>query len=236
MTNNLKRFFLSLLKKGGIGLIASLTLPAIVLAVTTIGTNIDTGGIVTVAGDLNASSTSYLSHTIPALNNAYDLGSATSSWRNVYASGTYFGGGFNASSTSYLSHTVPAGNNIWDLGSATSSWRNVYASGTYFGGGFNASSTSVFNNVIPAAVNRYDLGASGTPWRSISASTSIVLGRQAASTTLGIASNVVAGTKGQGTCIALRATDGTLLYLSATSSQNGSASWTALAVSTSTCQ
>jgi hypothetical protein len=51
--------------------------------------NMIIGGSTAAAGTfttLNASSTSYLSHLVPSINNAYDLGSPSSSWRNINAS------------------------------------------------------------------------------------------------------------------------------------------------------
>ena len=189
MINNLKRFFLSLLKKGGIGLASALLLPAIALAVTTIGSNVTTDG-----------------NVLPGSNNTSDLGAFGTAFRDVYSSSSIrVGNGAGASSTFSASGNLT-------LGGAT-------------GGG-----------IFPATGNTLDLGASSTPWRSISASTSIRLGRESASTTLGIASNSVSSTKGQGTCIALRAADGTLVYLSVTSTPTALRPWTSLAVSTASCE
>ncbi len=258
-----RNFVSSLIKKAGVGLVTALALPVIVLAVTTIGSNISTDGNIT-----------------PGSNNSSDFGAYGTAWNDVVASGTIYGatifnsGNVNASGTTYLSHTVAAGNNIWDLGSGTSSWRNVYASGTlqlgtniisatnnnsdlgaygnafndvvasgtiygatiFNSGNVNASGTTYLSHTVPSANNAWDLGSGTSSWRNINASTSIALGRQAASTTLNVASNSVSTTKGQGTCIMLRAADGTLVYLSATSSPEAAAPWRSLAVSTVSCQ
>ncbi|MBI2099260.1 hypothetical protein HYT45_02480 [Candidatus Uhrbacteria bacterium] len=89
--------------------------------------------------------------------------------------------------------------------------------------------TSTINNTIIGGSTR----AAGN-FTSINASSSIAFGANAATTTVNIASNTAA--VGQGTCVPLRATDGTLIYLSATSSPSALAPWTVLALSTTSCQ
>ncbi len=249
----------------------ALLLPAIAFAVTTIGTNITTGG-----------------HITPVSNNASDLGGATA-WRNIYAStsilvtgasyfyatSTYTGTGADlvvagVSTSTLAGQLTIAGNTILgnattdtinvtgristsvlpsisnevDLGSFARPWRNIYASTSVLVGGAAGASTTISSSgnitisgsILPSA-SVSNLGASSTPWQKIYASSSIVLGRNDATTTLNIASNTASA--GKGTCIPLRATDGTLLYLSAsstTSAATDAAPWSVLVVSTVSCE
>ncbi|MFH2232615.1 MAG: hypothetical protein ABII13_05625, partial [Patescibacteria group bacterium] len=90
---------------------------------------------------------------LPTSTNTMDLGSASQSFKDVYASGTLYGvsGDFtnltwtnatgtnttstnlvatNLTATNILSNLTPSANNTYDLGSGVLSWKDIYASGT----------------------------------------------------------------------------------------------------------
>lgn len=122
---------------------------------------------------------------VPLANNFYDLGSPTSSWRDLYVSGTArFGGaitvgsctgcgGFSGGANGANAWNVyPTSNNAFDLGFSTSSWRDVFASGTVFSRGFGlAASTSTLSFVIDNARGTSTasdvLGAIRIPWNCV---------------------------------------------------------------------
>ena len=115
-------------------------------------------------------------HLLPATNNLYDLGTAVQSFKNIYASGTYYGGGFYASSGQSVMPTY--------------SWNSDTDTGWYHGGSdgqtvyminggseiiLDALTFNVSQNFIAGTNNSFDLGGVGNAWRNIYASTSLVV-------------------------------------------------------------
>lgn len=112
---------------------------------------------------------------VPLANNFYDLGSATTSWKDVYASGTArisgvltvgscVGCGGGAAVNPLAQDIVPNANNTFDAGAATSSLDSVYASSTVFAdpagvGGSNAgfwgASSTLAGNLTINGIGRF---------------------------------------------------------------------------------
>lgn len=147
------------------GIAAALTVVA--LSVTGILTLV--GGS-TVTGDI-----------VPTANNTYSVGKATSSWKDVYASGTVYAQNVSVIGTCtncgssvgltlpFVTHIVPNANNTYDLGASTSSLRNIYASGTAYLGGALVGLTGT-SPLVPAQANVLDIGVSSSTWHDLYAS------------------------------------------------------------------
>ena len=93
--------------------------------------NFSSTDALTITGTLTAGALTLLGlllfsgNIIPQTNNLYDIGSAASSTRSVYASSTVHAGGVTSTG-----NVNPFANNTYDLGSSALSWKNIYASGT----------------------------------------------------------------------------------------------------------
>ena len=93
--------------------------------------NFSSTDALTITGTLTAGALTLLGlllfsgNIIPQTNNLYDIGSAASSTRSVYASSTVHAGGVTSTG-----NVNPFANNTYDIGSPALSWRNIYASGT----------------------------------------------------------------------------------------------------------
>ena len=129
------------------------------------------------------------------VNNTYDLGSASASWRNVYASGTgstFFGitwtyaTGTNTTSTNEYANRLlfngATGSNLNLTSGLVASTGTIntfnfgFATGSQFGF-VNATGTTLSAAIItvssllaPAGNNLYDIGSASTSWRNIYAS------------------------------------------------------------------
>ncbi|MBU2567094.1 beta-propeller fold lactonase family protein, partial [Patescibacteria group bacterium] len=66
-------------------------------------------------------------------NNGQDIGAFGNSWKNMYASGTYYGAYLDISGTSTLADIVPQSHNLYSLGLQGNAFKDIYASGTYNG-------------------------------------------------------------------------------------------------------
>ena len=100
----------------------------------------------------------------PNANNTIDLGSATNSWANVYASGTVFAAGGSAASPGFrLTSSLNSG--LF----ADTSYLYVATNGaTAFS--FNSSAGNRSNtSLFPAANNSYDLGSTSLLWATVNA-------------------------------------------------------------------
>ena len=106
---------------------------------------------------------------------------------------------------------LPGAHNTYDFGTQTASWQNIYASSTAF-------LRFVSSTMIEPYVNdSSDLGSFGRAWNNLYASSTLYLGASGATST--IISNVNgSGSSGQGSCMELTASDGTVMYCSVTSS------------------
>ena len=62
--------------------------------------------------------------------NGQDIGSFGNSWKNSYASGTYYGGYLNITGTSTLADLTPQAHNLYSIGENGNAFKNFYASGT----------------------------------------------------------------------------------------------------------
>jgi hypothetical protein len=80
----------------------------------------------------------------PRGNNEIDLGAYDRAFRNVYVSGTLFGG---VDLTSVTSNILPATADTYDIGSYTNTWNNIYSSGSIYAESFYAYGTGAM--VIP---------------------------------------------------------------------------------------
>ena len=175
------------------------------------GSNINVTGIIATTGTINTigfvnatGSNLYVSGLIqtgtimPIANNTYNLGSASTAWANVYASGTgstFFGitwtyaTGTNTTSTNlyatYLLFNGATGSNIYLSGGerAVSSTINninfINATGSQLSF-TNATGSNLYisgllqtGTILPIANNTYDLGSASTSWRNIYASGTI---------------------------------------------------------------
>ncbi len=129
----------------------------------------------------------YHVNLLPDTNNAYDLGSASNSWANVYASGTgsFFNGinwtnatGTNTTSTNfYVSNLLFAGatgSSISLTGgiTATTGTINNLAFVNATGSNLYVSGLVQFGTIYPLGLvnNTYDLGSASASWRNIYAS------------------------------------------------------------------
>ncbi|MFA5799316.1 MAG: hypothetical protein WC892_07140, partial [Patescibacteria group bacterium] len=129
-----------------------------------VGTINPTSFMLQVAGNVGPSST-----------NAYDLGSAALSWKDIYASGTVYGG-----DALFSGNVTSTKNNLALYSTSTDRFfrMNMLADGTatlQATAGLTISSilssaVQFGNNVIPVGNNSKDLGVFGTAWRDIYAS------------------------------------------------------------------
>lgn len=104
-----KKDVLMVVRRAIPAVLASFLVPALVFAVTTIGTNISTDGTLTTNGsttlgdDATADTVTlnarFASTMNPSTNNARDLGAFGTAWRDIYASSSLRVGGSSASST-----------------------------------------------------------------------------------------------------------------------------------------
>ena len=121
------------------------------------------------ASSTNASSTSYFSHLVPGRNNGFDLGSPTSSWRGLYASGTVLLSGSstisNLNGTTTTNGLQSATHNGFDVGIWGNAFRNIFASGTIYANSlslaspFNTSSTIYSDSIVTFATSTTGLYA-----------------------------------------------------------------------------
>ncbi|MFA5798892.1 MAG: LamG-like jellyroll fold domain-containing protein [Patescibacteria group bacterium] len=141
---------------------------------------IDTGGNI----GINATTPSNFKLQVggnvgPNANNTYDLGSGTSSWQNIYASGTVYGG-----DALFSGNVTSTKNNLALYSTSTDRFfrMNMLADGTatlQATAGLTISSilssaVQFGNNVIPVGNNSKDLGVFGTAWRGIYASGTVI--------------------------------------------------------------
>jgi hypothetical protein len=125
----------------------------------------------------------------PTSNNSYNLGYATSSWKNIFVSSTaYLGGGVSTT------NIYPITANTYTLGSYSLPWKDIYASGTLYLGGL---ATSTLDSVTiggstPAAGTFTSLAATGlASFNRASSSLESVLGPLYVGTT---ATTTISGT------------------------------------------
>jgi hypothetical protein len=159
--------------------------------------NFTASDILTLTGTLTAGALVILGLSVfsgalkPSVNNLYDIGTTTSSWRYVYASSTVFAGG--VSSTGNINPTV---NNTYSIGSSSLSWKDIYASGTLYiptasltgitwtnATGTNTTSTNLAvtnlmqtGAIYPLSHNLYDIGSNALSWKDIYASGTAYIG------------------------------------------------------------
>ncbi len=74
---------------------------------------------------------------MPRTGNSQDIGSFTSSWKSIYASGTIYGTELNITGTSTLANVIPQATNLYDFGASGLAFRDIYASDTIYGGDLN---------------------------------------------------------------------------------------------------
>lgn len=133
------------------------------------------GGIL-LDGQLRATSTvmfteaATTSHIYPWAANTYDLGTADTAWKSLYASGTSYLDSVLFSNAATTSHVYPLSNNTYDLGFFDAAWKDLYASGTAFLG------SATTTQITPWANNTYDLGNQDYSWKNVYASGTILLG------------------------------------------------------------
>ncbi|MBU1179785.1 hypothetical protein KJ885_02485, partial [Patescibacteria group bacterium] len=124
-----------------ISIVSSVFLVALVVsAATTIGTNIVTGGTVTVG-----------SNVLSDAHNTDTLGTVAVAWHGVYTSGTIYAGSVSSTGMSGWK------DNDSDLGSPAVAWKNIYASGTIYVG----------TDVRPEKQNDADLGTTAVAWNDV---------------------------------------------------------------------
>jgi hypothetical protein len=120
---------------------------------------------------------------LPAVDDTYDLGSAGTRFRTVYA---YNINAANITGDSTLFHTnqtnLPTVNQTYDLGSNSYQFHNIYGQ-TLYATTVNATTVNASNFVgdttlmrtnqtnVPTATNAYDLGAAGTVYANVYATT-----------------------------------------------------------------
>ncbi len=221
-------------------------------AVTTLGLSVSTDGTLTVNGSSTLGDASSDTVTVnaqvsssltPSTNNSRDLGAFGNAWRDVYTSSSLQVGSGAASSTlsssgnlTLTGSVLGASTNSSDLGSLGNAFRNLFASSSVNVGSGAASSTlsssgnlTLTGKVLPGSNNSSDLGSSsGTAFRSIYASSSLVVGGQVATNTIDFRTGSSA--QGKGTCLVLTGTNGTIYYVSVTSTGQGN-----LQISTVSC-
>ena len=125
------------------------------------------------AGDVianNISSTSYNSDIIPDTDDAYDLGSVTNEWKDLYIDGVANIDSLVADTADIDAGTID-GVIIGGTTAAAGTFTNLTATGnTVLGDAATDTVTitaDVDSDIIPSADNTYDLGASGSEWKDI---------------------------------------------------------------------
>ncbi len=120
------------------------------------------------------------SNLLPYTNLAYDLGSTSYRWKDLWASSTRIGTSTweiwqsntgltfsrNNLANKYLTvsnagHLLPAANNTQDIGSASRHWRNIYASGTAYLANLNLSGSFTQNFAPDTVLDAYGPVAMG---------------------------------------------------------------------------
>ena len=107
------------------------------------------------AGDCTTSADLYVSgNANPNNNNTKDIGLASNSWRNIYASGTLVIGGALSATGDALSPAITAS---LDIGSETARWNRIHAAEIYLNGGFII---AYENNTLASSTRQLSLGLS----------------------------------------------------------------------------
>jgi len=112
-------------------------------------------GDVTVTGTLTAGATGITADLIPDTDNAYDIGSGTFRFKDIYYAGTLNGG------SASLENVLPAADCTYDLGSALLRWNDINYCGVLTGG------SAKLEDTLPVADATYDLGSALFQWQDI---------------------------------------------------------------------
>ncbi|MEK7655464.1 MAG: hypothetical protein AAB386_02185, partial [Patescibacteria group bacterium] len=126
----------------------------------------------------NLSVTNINGNLIPLANNAFDIGTSTKSWRDVYASGTIHGGYFSASSTTPNSTSYPTYTFEGDTDTGLS-YLGANSFGMNIGGAtklyINSSGNVYSTNHFPLSNGSNDLGATNNSWKDIYSSGTLTI-------------------------------------------------------------
>lgn len=117
--------------------------------------NVLLDGDVTVTGTLTFPSSGVTSDLIPDTDNAYDLGSPTFQFQDIYYAGSLNGG------VIYADGVLPNADATYDLGSGVAQWRDAYFSGTVTAGDITSGA------ITPDTDCTYDLGTALLRWNDI---------------------------------------------------------------------
>jgi len=117
--------------------------------------NVLLDGDVTVTGTLTFPSSGVTSDLIPDTDNAYDIGSPTFQFQDIYYAGSLNGG------VIYADGVLPNADATYDLGSGAAQWRDAYFSGTVDAGDITS------GPITPDTDCTHDLGTALARWRDI---------------------------------------------------------------------
>jgi hypothetical protein len=123
---------------------------------------------------VNGGSTTFSTSIAPGSNAAYDIGSTSGMWRNMYTSNLTVTGTLNLSSNAMSSTQGSPSSRVAVYASSVDADSAIVNSSLVLNTG---STTSFGTSVLPGSNAAYDVGASNTAWRSIYASNAVLAGQ-----------------------------------------------------------
>jgi len=135
-------------------------------------------GLTILSGSINYLSgpVSVASNLIPNADNAFDLGSSTLEWKDLWVDGnanidtlTNVSGAVAGYKVDVSASLVPATNTIWDLGSTTKEWKDLYVDGKAFVDTIANQTNDVLisASLTPNASATYTFGTTAKQWKHI---------------------------------------------------------------------